>query len=73
MLAVQKTWVGLKQLFRTTHHELQETTDIRVQDEGMHHADMVRNVVSGIQKVLKKESVPVKAPVVIQYPQVAHV
>ena len=52
MPAIHKTWVGSKQFFSAMHSELRETTDLNVQESGMHHADMVRNVVEGIQEVL---------------------
>ena len=43
------------------HRELRETIDLTVQDAGMHHANMVRDVVAGLQEVLQKEPVPVEA------------
>ena len=63
---VQKKWVGFKQFFRTSHHELRETRDFAIQDAGMHHASMVLDVVAGIQEVLQKYPVPVQAPTFIQ-------
>ena len=46
MKKVQKTWVGFEQFFWMEHRKLRETTDLTVQDAGMHHANMVRNVVT---------------------------
>ena len=39
----------------------------------MHYANMVRDVVAGLQEVLKQEPVPVEASAVIQDTQVTHV
>ena len=52
MLTVQKKWVGFNQLSRTAHRELRETTDITINNAGMHHTNMVRAVVAGLQEVL---------------------
>ena len=57
MPTTQKTWVRFKQFFRTYHQELRETSDLTVEDAGMHHANMVRNVVAGIQEALQQEQV----------------
>ena len=73
MQTVQKMWVGFKKLFRTMHRELRETIDLTVQDAGMHHANMVRDVVAGLQEVLQKEPVPVEALVAMQELQMVHV
>ena len=48
-LIVQKIWVGLKQVFGMAYHKLRETTDLTVQDAGMNHIKMVRDVVAGLQ------------------------
>ena len=55
MPAVQKTWVSFKQFFRTSHRELQKTSDLTVEDAGMHHANMVCDVVAGLQEDLHQE------------------
>ena len=55
MLKSQKTWVWFKHFFRTAHQELRETTDLTVQDSGMNHANMVRDVVAGPQGVLQQD------------------
>ena len=52
MSTVQKTWVVFKQFFWTAHQELRETMDLTVQDVGMNHMNIVRNVVVGLQEVL---------------------
>ena len=52
MSTVQKTCVGFKQFLRMAHRELREITDIFVQDEEMHHANIVHYVVAGLQEVL---------------------
>ena len=51
---MKKKWVRFKQFFMNAHHELQETMDLTVQYTGMHHSNMVRDVVAGLQEVLKK-------------------
>ena len=66
-------WVGFKQFFRTTHSELRDKTDMTVQDEGMHHVNIVCSVVAGLQEVLKQEPALVEAPAIIQDPKVTHV
>ena len=58
MSTVQKTWVGFKPFFWTGHQELRNTTDLTVQDTGMHHANMVRNMVAELQKALQQEQSP---------------
>ena len=68
MSVVQKMWVGFKQFFWTGHQELRDTTDLIVQDTGMHHSNMVRNVVSGLQEVLQKEKTPTETAPVISEP-----
>ena len=52
---VQRTWVRFKQFFWKLHQELQETSNLTVEDSSMHHTDMVRNVVAELQEVLQKE------------------
>ena len=54
MPTVQKMWFGFKLFFRTAHRELQDTTYFTVQDVGMHHANMVCDVVSELQEVFHK-------------------
>ena len=73
MPAMQKTWVGFNKFFRTAHHELLETTYLNVQDAGMHHANMVHDVLTGIQEVLQQENCPVEVPAFVQEPHVNHV
>ena len=69
---MQKMWVGYKQFFRSAHHELWEPTYLIVQDAGMNHANMVRDVVAGLQEALQQEPVPVEFIDFIQELQVAH-
>ena len=54
MPTIQKTWVQFKQFFWTSHQELGETSNLTVEDAGMHHANMVRHVVAGLQKDLQQ-------------------
>ena len=69
MPTVQKTWVGFKQFFWTAHRELQETTDLTVQYFGMHHANMVRNVVAGLQEGLHQDQSPIATTATLSEPQ----
>ena len=45
---IQKMWVRFKHFFWTSHQKLRETSNITVEDTGMHHANMVRDVVAGL-------------------------
>ena len=49
---VDKTWAQFKTRFRTAHKELRATTDLTAQDSGMHHANMVRDVVASLQETM---------------------
>ena len=44
MLEIQKTRVRFKIFFRTYHRELRELSYLTIEDSGMHHAKMVKNV-----------------------------
>ena len=61
---VQNTWVGFKQYFWTAHRELRKTSDLTVEDAGMHHSKMVRNVIAGLQEVLQQEQAPTENPTI---------
>ena len=54
MPAIQKTWVPFKQFFWTSHRELIETSDLTIEDTGMHNDNTVRNVVAGLQEPLQQ-------------------
>ena len=49
---VDKTWANFKTHFRTAHKELRATTNLTAQDAGMHHANMVRDVVAALQETM---------------------
>ena len=68
MPAVHKTWVRFKQFLRMSHRELRETSDITVEDAGMNHANMVRDVVSGIQEALQQYQAETETPEVVLAP-----
>ena len=68
MPKIQKTWVGFKQFFWTAHRKLWETTKLTVQVVGMHHTNMVRNVVAGLQEFLQKYKSPIKTPTTVLEP-----
>ena len=52
MPEIQKTRLQFKHFFRKSHQELRETSDLTIEDAGMHHANMVRNVVEWVQEAL---------------------
>ena len=68
MPAIQKTWVQFKQFFRTSHQELREMSDLTVEDAGMHHTNMVRDVVAGLQEALQQYQVQTETLTVVQAP-----
>ena len=68
MLIFQKMGVGFKHFFGTAYYELQETTDITIQETGIHHTNIVRNVVRVIQEFLHKEQAPTKNPPILLEP-----
>ena len=68
MLEIHKTWVRLKQFFRTFHRELIETSNLTVENAGMHHTNMVRNFVAGLQESLQQYQVHTETPTVMQAP-----
>ena len=68
MPKVHNMWVGFKQFFRKAHRELQETTNITVQNAVMHHANMVHNVVAVLQEFSKQEQSLTKTPETISEP-----
>ena len=51
MTIVQKMWVVFKKKWKS-HQDLRETSDITIENAGVHHANMVRDVVAGVQEVL---------------------
>ena len=57
--------MDLNSFFCTAHRELCETLDLTVEDAGMHHSNMVRDVVAGLQEVLQKEQAPTDNPKII--------
>ena len=58
---VDKTWATFKTHFHAAHKDLRATTDLTAQDDGMHHANMVRDVVAALQETM---SVPAQPEVV---------
>ena len=55
MPEIQKMWVRIKQFFQKSHQEMLETSDLAVEDTGMHHGNMVRDVVAGMQESLQQD------------------
>ena len=49
---VDKTWANFKTHFCTAHKELRSTINLTAQDAGMHHANMVREVVAALQDTM---------------------
>ena len=68
MPEIQKTWVRFKHFFGTAHQYLQETSDLTVEDAGMNHSNMVRDVVTGKQEALQQYQVKKETPEVVQAP-----
>ena len=65
---VQKTWVRFKQFFWTSHRDLIETSDITVEEAGIYHANVVCDVVSGLQEALQQEQNQTETPTSVQAP-----
>ena len=65
---VQRTWVRFKQFFWTAHQELKETSNLTMEDPDMHHTNMVRNVVAGLQEDLQQEQAPTENAATILEP-----
>ena len=59
---VDKTWANFKMHFRTAHKELRATTDLTAQDTGIHHANMVRDVVASLQETTYATAEPEVVP-----------
>ena len=59
---VDKTWANFKTHFCTAHKELRATTDLTTQDAGMHHANMVRDVVAALQETMSDTAEPEVVP-----------
>ena len=55
---VDKTWANFKTHFRTAHKELRATTVLTAQDAGMHHYNMVCDVVAALQETLSDPAEP---------------
>ena len=66
MPEIQKTWVQFKQSFRTSHRELRETSDLTIEDTGMHHSNILCNVVLGIQEATYQSHI--ETPTFVQAP-----
>ena len=50
------------------HQELLETSDLTVEDAGMHYANTVRNMVAGLQEFLQQQQAPTENPMIIPEP-----
>ena len=59
---VDKTWANFKTHFCTAHKELRANTDLTDQDTGMHHANMVRDIVAALQETLSAPAEPEAVP-----------
>ena len=47
---------------------MRETSDITVEDAGIHHDNMVQDVVAGIHEALQQEKTQTKTPTGVQTP-----
>ena len=68
MTAVQKMWVCFKQYFQTSHRELRETSGITIEDAGIYYANMVRDIVAGLQESLQQDQTQMETPTIMQAP-----
>ena len=68
MPSIQKTWVQFKQFFQISHRELRETSNLTVEDAGMHYFNMVRDVVAGLHEDLQQYQTHKEAPISMQEP-----
>ena len=59
---VDKTWDNFKTHFCTAHKELHATTNLMAQDAGIHHANMVRDVVAALRETLSTPAEPEVVP-----------
>ena len=57
-----KTWDNFKTHFRTAYKELRATTNLTAQDAGMHHANMIRDVVAGLREAFFAPEEPEVVP-----------
>ena len=55
-------------MFQTSHIELRETPNLTVEDAGMYHANMVRDVVAGLQEALQLEQTQTETLTSVQAP-----
>ena len=68
MPSINNTWVQFKQFPRTSHQELRETSNLTVEDKGMHHSNMVNDVVAGTQAALQQDQAQTDTPTIMQVP-----
>ena len=50
------------------HQDLRETLDLIIEDSGMHHTKIVRNVVSGLLEILQQDQALTENPKIISEP-----
>jgi hypothetical protein len=53
----EKTWIVFKEHFRRAHDELRETTDLTLADAAQQQANLVQQVIEGVQQVLENPHV----------------
>ena len=46
MNPIQQNWISLKTHFRTAHHDLEETGELKKEDAGLHQANLLNDIVS---------------------------
>ena len=59
---------AVQTVFRTSCRDLRETSDLTVEDAGMHHANMEKNFDTWIHEALQQENVQTETPTVVQAP-----
>ena len=65
---ILKMWVRFKQFFWTSHQELRVMSGLTFEDAGMHHENMVRNFVTGLQDALEQDQVQTETQTVVLAP-----
>ena len=54
--------------FWAAHGELRYASDLTVEDDGMHNANMVRDIVAGLHEALQQEKSQMETPEVVPAP-----
>ena len=58
----EKTWTNFKTYFRRAHQELKESGDLQIKDTTFHSANLVQEVVDGVQTALQSSDNSIEDP-----------